>query len=315
MSTYILRKGISTLNDLADGYSAVFAGATNVFYVDAQHAQTSDSNEGTDPNKPMKTITAAYGRCTDGLSDLIVVKGGVYRYRESATLTIEKDGITILGSGWGCEWNNNGLAGGYVVKIQSKHVRIMNIQISVNDSGSGIYVGDGAVDANASLCTIENCFIRGDWYTAGGPGAGVLYGIVVDGAALCTIRNNHIWEWATGIDITDGADRTSYGAHVYDNFIVGCKTYGINLGGYGYTSIIHGNRFMDHKASVNMTAAINLAPSVGGVMVSGNFAGCNAFAADNGDLNFWVGNFVRQTEATSETFAVGMDTIDGVENA
>lgn len=307
---YNMKKRVSSLNDLIDGYAAIFAGATNVFYVDAQHANSSDANEGTDPNKPMKKITAAYGRCTDGLSDLIVVKGGVYRYREGATLSIEKDGVTILGSGWGCEWNNNGLAGGYVVKVLAKNVKIANIQISVNDSGSGIYVGDGAVDANASLCTIENCFVRGDWLTETGPGAGILKGIEVDGASLATIRNNHIWGWGTGVDVSDGSDRTSYGAHIYDNKILSCQDYGIKWTGIGYTSIIDNNTITDFSASVTMTYAVSLNITTGSVVVCNNTIAAANPVYDAGNLNLWVGNKIHMTYAASENLSLAQAAND-----
>lgn len=312
---YILRKGAASINDLVDAYAATFAGARSVFFVDKDHASASDANEGTDPEKPMKTITAAYGRMTDNVGDVMVIKGGNTRYRETATLTIAKDGITILGYGWGTEWNNNGLSGGYVVKVAAKGVTIANIQISVNDSGSGIYVGDNNDDSNASLCTIENCFIRGDWLTETGPGAGVLKGIENDGAAMMTVRNCHIYGWGTGIDVSDGAYRTAYGAHIYGNKILGCQDYGIKWTGIGYLSIVDDNVIADFSSTVQMTYAISLAGTTGGVTVS-----CNKIAAgnpvyDSGDLNYWVGNFVRSTEAASETFSVATIEHDAVTQA
>lgn len=309
---YIMRKGVSSLNDLIDGYAAVFAAARNVFYVDTNHASASDNNEGLDPNKPMKTITAGYGRLTTDIGDVLVIRGADNRYREaSGTLTILKDGITILGAGWGTEWNNNGLAGGYVVKVAAKGVKIANIQISVNDSGSGIYVGDNNDDKNAAMCTIENCFIRGDWLTAAGPGAGVLKGVEIDGASMCTIRNCHIWGWGTGIDVSDGAYRTSYGAHIYDNKILACQDYGIKWTGIGYVSVVDNNVIADFSSTVQMTYAISLAPTTGGVTISRNSIAAGNPVADDGDLNYWVGNFVRSTEAASEALSVAMAAHDG----
>jgi hypothetical protein len=311
MSTYILRKGNARLNDLADGSSAVFAAARNVFHVDALHSNASDANYGDDPNKPLKTITAGYGRLTADVGDVLVIHGADYRYREAAgTLTILKDGITIVGDGWGCEWNNNGLSGGYVVKVEAKGVKICNIQISVNDSGSGIYVGDGGANKNAAMCIIENCFIRGDWLTASGPGAGVGKGVEIDGAPMCTIRNNHIWGWGTGIDVSDGSDRTAYGAHIYDNKIMGCQDYGIKWTGIGYVSVVDNNTIADFSSTVTMTYAISLAPTTGGVTISGNKIAAANPVADDGDLNYWVGNFVRSTEAGSEVLSVAMAAHD-----
>jgi len=305
MGGYIMKKGQASLNDLIDGYAAVFAAARNVYHVDGGHSDAADANEGLDPRKPMKTITACYGRLTTDIGDVMIIHGADYRYREaSGTLTILKDAITILGAGWGTEWNNNGLAGGYVVKVAAKAVKIANIQISVNDSGSGIYVGDNNDNKNAALCTIENCFIRGDWYTGTGPGAGVLKGVEVDGASTCTIRNNHIWGWGTGIDVSDGAYRTSYGAHIYGNKILGCKTYGILWAGYGYASMIEDNVIADFSSTVNLTYGISLSPGTGGIIVAGNKIGAANPVYDSADLNYWMGNFVRTAEALSELQAV-----------
>ena len=79
--TYVLRKGHSTLSDLADGSAAVFATARNIFYVDAAHSDASDSNSGKNPDRPLSTIAQGYTNCTDEAVDVIYVKGD-YRYRE-----------------------------------------------------------------------------------------------------------------------------------------------------------------------------------------------------------------------------------------
>lgn len=313
---YILRKGVSTLADLANGTSAlgtVGATASSIFYVDANHGSASDSNAGTDPDAPLLTIAQGYANCTDEAVDVIYVKGD-YRYREDE-LVIEKDGIRIIGSGQGCEWNRTSdQAGDYVVKVQASNVMIANIQISVNGSEDGIYWGDGGADNdNASMGVIENCFIRGNWYSAAGSEGTI--GITVDGSSFGpTIRNNWIWGWTTGIDVSDGSNRTAYGVHILNNYITG-KTYGINWTGYGYTSVISGNTIWDWKSSVNMTAGINLAGTVGGVLVSGNFVGAAIMGADSGDLNYWVGNFARETEAASEDYSVATIEHDAVTQA
>jgi len=307
-----MRKGVARLADLADGPYAALASlkgvAGTIFYVDAGHASASDNNDGDDPNKPLSTIATAYARCTTDVGDVIYVSGE-RRYR-ATQLDILKDGIRIIGGGWGTEWNQTASSSAYVCRVMAKNVIISNIQISVNDQGGGIYIGDGSADYNAFGCKIENCFIRGDWFTEAGPGASVGKGIYVAGASLATIRNNHIWGWATGIDLRDGADRTSYGVHVYDNHITYCKTYGIHVEGYGRSMMITGNYISDQSSSYNMTYAIHLQPSVGGVMVAGNFIGANAPVYDSGDLNFWVGNYVRATEAASEGLSVAMAAND-----
>ena len=308
---YIMRKGVSTLADLQNGTSAlgvVGATAGSIFYVDANHSNAADANAGTDPDKPLATIAQGYANCTDEGVDVIYVKGD-YRYRE-AELVIEKDGVRIIGSGMGCEWNRTSSESGtYVVQVQASNVMIANIQISVNGSEPGIYWGDGgANNANAAMGILENCFIRGNWYSAAGSEGTI--GLTIDGSSFGPIvRNNFIWGWGTGIDLSDGANRTAYGVHILDNYITG-KTYGINWSsGYGYTSVIAGNTIWDWKASVNMTAAINLAHTVGGVLVAGNRIGASNTATDSGDLNYWVGNHLHETEAASEALTVNTDAV------
>ena len=305
--TYILRKGHSTLSDLADGSAAVFATARNVFYVDKNNGDASDGNSGKNKDRPLLTIAQAYANCTDEAVDVIYVMGDA-RYREDE-LVIEKDGIRIIGSGIGCEWNRTGdQDGDYVVKVQASNVLISNIQISTNGAEDAVYWGDGGTDNdNSSMGVLENCFIRGYWYGATGSEGDV--GITVDGSSFGPIiRNNFIWGWTTGIDVSDGVSRTAYGVHILDNYITG-KTYGINWSGYGYTSVISGNTIWDWKASVNMTAAINLAGTVGGVLVAGNKVGANDPSTDSGNLNYWVGNHFHATEAASEDLTVNTDAV------
>ena len=58
-----------------------------------------------------------------------------------------------------------------------------------------------------------------------------------------------------------------------------------------------------------MTAAINLAHTVGGVLVAGNRIGASNTATDSGDLNYWVGNHFHETEAASEALTVNTDAV------
>ena len=303
---FIMRKGVSTLGDLKNGYQAYFATSRNVFHVDANHGDASDSNEGTDPAAPLSTIAQAYANCTDEYVETIFVKGD-YRYREDE-LIILKDGIRIIGSGMGCEWNRtDSQSGTYVVAVQASNVVIANIQISVNGGNAGIYWGDGgATNANSAMGLLQNCFIRGNWYSDTGSEGTI--GVTVDGSSFGpVIRDNLVWGWGTGIDVSDGANRTAYGLHIYKNYITG-KTYGIRWTGYGYTSVIEENTIWDWKSSVNMTYGITLSGTVGGVLVSNNRIGCANPVHDSGDLNYWVGNSTEPVEAASELNTISTAT-------
>lgn len=309
---FILRKGVSSLNDLVDGpYGALNAlkGVNGkLLFVNSQHASSSDSNDGTDPSAPLKTIAAAYALCTDEAQDVIYVSGRC-RYRETE-LEILKGGIRIIGAGWGTEWNQTAASDKYVVRVAAENVVISNLQISVNDQGGGIYVGDvatGGVNYNAFGCLIENCFIRGDWYTAGGNGASVGTGVYNHGASLMTVKDCLIWGWTNGIWIEGGDSRTSYGARVIGNDILYCKTYGIFLQGAGYPSLIRGNTIADQTTSTALTRAISLNNSTGNVAVVGNYIAAANANYDSGNLNIWAGNFVEVTATASEVRSVSTE--------
>lgn len=47
---------------------------STVFYVDSGHARTSNNNDGTDPDNPMQTVTAALARCTANANDFVIVR-------------------------------------------------------------------------------------------------------------------------------------------------------------------------------------------------------------------------------------------------
>ena len=220
-NTYILRKGNAQLSDLADGAQAYLAGADNVFHVNALHAEASDNNDGDNPEKPLETIAGGYARCTSNNADAILVHAGDYRYREDE-LVIEKDGVRIIGAGHGVEWNRtSSQSGTYVVSVQAKNVILANMQISVNGGEPGVYWGDGGADNdNAALGIIDGCFVRGNWYSAAGSEGTI--GITVDGSSFGPIiKNCYIWGWGTGIDVSDGSNRTAYGVHILDNYITG----------------------------------------------------------------------------------------------
>jgi len=296
---------VSTLDDLLDGSAArlpILVGR-KLFHVDALHAETSDSNDGEDREKPLETIAQGYANCVADRGDVVWVHGGDNRYREDE-LSVTKDGVTIVGDGWGTEWNRtSSQSGDYVVKIMAKNVTIANMQLSVNGDETCIYIGDGgaAVDANAAMCRVIGCFVRGGWY--GASGSEGTTGILVDGASTAQIYDNFLWSWGTAaIDVRDGASRTCYGTQIGFNKITGAG-YGIYMANaitYGRPSVIHDNMIWDWLYTVNMTRGIHLNVSQGGVFVCNNRIGCANPTYDAGDLNYWVGNDIEAVEAASE---------------
>jgi len=308
---YILRKGSASLNDLIDGYGSVFATANKVFHVEHYHENASDSNEGDNPTKPMMTIAGAYGRCEDGRGDVILIKG-FYRYRE-AELVIEKDAIQFFGAGWGTQWNRtSSQAGDYVAKIHgASGVGLRNMQLSGTDlSEDVIYCGEGDTGSSPAHCVIEDCLIRGAWWTANP--SGTCKGITLVSPTFMKIRNNFLYACGIGIDLADGSEKTCH-AMLIENNKINCGSYGVKWNtAYGYTSEINDNIIWDWSSTVNMTFGISLSVSTGGILVCNNTLGCANPAYDLGDLNYWVGNKVRTAEAASELQAVAMGEFDKI---
>ena len=95
---------------------------------------------------------------------------------------------------------------------------------------------------------------------------------------------------------------------IIENNYFNCGSYGIYWNGaYGYTSVIKGNTLWDWSSTVNMTYGVYLNVSAGGILVADNSFGCAEPVYDAGDLNYWVGNRIRITEATSEDFALSQE--------
>lgn len=69
----------------------------NVFYVDSGHLMTSDANDGTDPNAPLRTITQAIANCTTNQDDFILVHS-FSNALETWPLAIAKHKIHLLSS-------------------------------------------------------------------------------------------------------------------------------------------------------------------------------------------------------------------------
>ena len=105
-STYILRKGVSTLSDLSDGAGAINAhlGADGrLFYVDPSstvgHTIGSDSEGGLKPSESFLTLQAAINACDNWRGDVIVCKAGTQTV--TTAVLFNKKGITVMAEGVG----------------------------------------------------------------------------------------------------------------------------------------------------------------------------------------------------------------------
>jgi len=89
---YILRKGVSQLEDLSDGLTGTFGiGDGEVFYVDPSSGSTSNSGES--PDDAFATLQAGIDACVSGRGDVIMRLPGGEEVTE--TITFNKSGIYI----------------------------------------------------------------------------------------------------------------------------------------------------------------------------------------------------------------------------
>lgn len=69
------------------------------FYVDPGHGNTSDNNDGTNPNAPLTTIGQAITNAVDGRGDVVLIAPATYN--PTAAITVNKSDIMLLGMGMG----------------------------------------------------------------------------------------------------------------------------------------------------------------------------------------------------------------------
>jgi hypothetical protein len=92
MGTYVLRKGVARLSDLAGGVpEALLMGDGKVFYVDPGNGN--DSNEGDTPERAFASTQQAIDQCVAGRGDLILrLPGGE---EVTSTVNFNKNGIYV----------------------------------------------------------------------------------------------------------------------------------------------------------------------------------------------------------------------------
>ena len=98
MSTYILRKGVSTLSDLADGLSAiglVVAAGGTWYYCDPTNGTS--GGDGKTPGTANSNLLTVYNLCRDGKNDGVFFIGGSTAYEPAAAFTWSKSYTHLVG--------------------------------------------------------------------------------------------------------------------------------------------------------------------------------------------------------------------------
>lgn len=130
----------------------------NVYHVDSGHANASDNNEGTDPDRPLATIDAAIGKCTASNGDIILVsEGHAETITGAAGIALDIAGVTIAGLGKGSNrptitFGTNNAAS---VDISAANTRITNL-LFLNDKDGQTAM----INVTADDVTIDTCEFR-----------------------------------------------------------------------------------------------------------------------------------------------------------
>lgn len=234
------------------------------FYVDAGHSDTSDNNDGTDPNAPLTTISQGITNATSGRGDVILVSPG--SYNPTAAITIDKADIRLLAMPIGGNplQPENGTvvypAASYATGpmfIVEEPCEIAGFDIvtrftgphggTVATASAGLaFDGDGG-STNGGFCWIHHCrFV--DWW-------GSVAGIYFFGGAYNLIENCSFEGHDAAIQFYSGTHNPDYNTirncYFFDN------TNGIEIivGSTPHNTVIQENVFVDYTDAIDFNQA------------------------------------------------------------
>jgi len=288
-------------SDVPRGLRTSSAGV--VFYVDNSHPNANAFNDGTDPENPISTITAAMARLVafhaeasiQAEGSVIVVSPGIYTDNIVIANATYPEDCTILGvssNKFGVIWRP---AAGDALTIDQGGWRVQGIHFQPSGTGAGVKLtwnaGSGGEDA-----VIEDCFFDGRWGTG-------LYGIEFEGApANVTIQNCRFAEFdaASPCIIANGsATADPYQTHILGCTFQECAEYITVTVGSGFNAaIIAGNQFCTATGGLAATTTyINLGTmgtgynQVVGNYFGGDYSNAGGYTAEGSGNDNWVGNF------------------------
>jgi hypothetical protein len=276
-----------------------------VFYVDVNHPLANTSNDGTSPDAPLSTITAALARCTRFSGDTILVAPngrwqpgfttGVRSVVITENVVVTVPGVQIIGlqkNGSGVRWDTSTTAGGLGginMDIRVPDVYVAGFEFACDSAASSACV---RVNTNVALgyysdgSVIQFCKFRAGREVS-------LVGLHMLGADSITISNCEFVAVGTGILAAAAADATEPDL----NFLLDCVfianvTFAANLALWNYGTV---------KGNVFNAAGIGgaLLDTVGGV-TGMNFVAENYFSATLAGMagvctghaaDFWLQNY------------------------
>lgn len=295
-----------------------------VMYVDGDHANASDSNDGTDPNAPLATIQQAVDNLytiqarvaaagtphePSAVNSVIVVAPGTYD--ENIVIdTNDPDYCTIVGGGNGKYPVILAPSSGDAITCDAYGWRFENLHFQPADDGAGIKL-TRVSGAGAEGTEIVNCFFNGGWGTG-------LYGVEFNGApanvSILGCRFAEFGEDSICITVTDTSTADPYQMHVMGCTFQESENYIEPVSGGWNASVIRFNVF---ACSTGDLVATDIYIDLRGGSLGYNHVCQNCFGGDDYSntggwyahaQDFWVGNYHEDT-AEAEVGASGI-TID-----
>jgi hypothetical protein len=272
-----------------------------VLFVDGGHPAANAFNDGTDPENPISTLTAAFARLaafhalTGSRAEGTVICVAPGTYAESIALdraTYPND-CKIVGTGaskFDVIWQP---ASGDALSLDVGGWVVDGIHFQPSGTGAGVKL-TWNVGAGAENTIIQNCFFDGRWGTG-------LMGVEFEGApANCIIQGCRFAEFdaaSPAITITATPTASPYQTHILNNTFQECAEYiTIEAGGYN-ASVIAGNHFVRATGALAATTTfINLGTGslgynqVVGNFLDGDYSNAGGYTAETHALDNWVGN-------------------------
>lgn len=272
-------------------------------YVDADHPDATDQNDGTDPTRPKATVQSAVNSTLLVAHSVIAISGDV---SECVTVpTTIADYVTIVGLGNGQYspiWAPS-VATSPCMTIDAYGWRIKSLHFQPGAS-SGAILLTRVSGAGAEGTVIEGCFFNGLWATGA-------YGIALHGApANVSILRNRFAEFGPGdpcITILNTAVADPYQCAIMYNTFQECGEYITSEVAGGWSqSIVAYNLFGDATpdasypaGAAGTTTFVDLAGATYGrnIVFGNTFPGDYSIAGGYipGTVDNWMGNYALDT--------------------
>lgn len=265
-----------------------------IFYVDPNHPDASNANDGTDPNHPLVSVATAIGKCTASHGDVIAVMGNnAWQYGNTALghatpireeVTLNKSGVRLVGVApagtVGVVWEPVSAAGaGTMITVTASDCLIEGFSFQgVAKGGRAISAAwDGAATWADNLI-IRHCLFDDD----------IDICIELDYCYFVDI-SDCIFQEPDNFAIYDNpAGSAPAYLNIHDNWFINCATGGAIIVSEAANSVIQHN-FIYNAAAQGGGAATNLgintSAGAGQNLVVDNYLSCKLPCASAGDYD------------------------------